>query len=54
MNNISNKKLPISIGILSRKSNLTLINTLNSYVKNNLFDDVTIFFQKIPQTDKWI
>lgn len=54
MNNISNKKLPISIGILSRKSNLTLINTLNSYVKNNLFDivdDVTIFFQEISQTD---
>lgn len=48
-------KLPISIGILSWKSNETLRNTLNSYKKNGLFDivdDVVLFFQEISEEDR--
>jgi len=48
------EKLPISIGILSWKSNQTLKNTLESYKKNGLFDlvnDVTIFFQECSEED---
>lgn len=51
------KKLPISVGILSWKSNETLRNTLDSYVKNGLFDivnDVTIFFQEVSEEDRKI
>lgn len=47
-------KLPISIGILSWKSNQTLRNTLESYKRNGLFDvvnDVTIFFQECSNDD---
>lgn len=50
-------KLPISIGILSWKSKHTLLNTLFSYKKNNLFDiveDVVIFFNEMSEDDKII
>jgi hypothetical protein len=50
-------KLPISIGILSWKSNQTLRNTLNSYKINGLLDlvnDVTILFQEVSEEDKKI
>lgn len=48
------EKLPISVGILSWKSDQTLRNTLESYKNNGLFDivdDVTIFFQEISEND---
>lgn len=48
-------KLPISIGILSWKSNKTLRNTLNSYKQNGLFDivdNVVLFFQEISDEDR--
>lgn len=51
------EKLPISIGILSWKSGKTLKNTLDSYIKNGLFDivnDYTIFFQEVSDEDKKI
>lgn len=51
------EKLPISIGILSWKSRKTLKNTLDSYIKNGLFDivnDYTIFFQEVSDEDKKI
>ena len=51
------KRLPISVGILSWQSKHTLLNTLFSYKKNNLFDiveDVTIFFNEISENDKII
>lgn len=47
-------KLPISIGILSWKSNQTLRNTLESYKKNGLLEianDVTLFFQECSEED---
>jgi len=50
-------KLPISIGILSWHSGQTLVNTLESYYNNSLFDivnDVTILFQEITDEDKQI
>jgi hypothetical protein len=56
-NKLKNYKLPISIGILSWKSNETLINTLNSYLKNGLFDianDITLFFQECSEDDIFI
>lgn len=46
--------LPLSIGILSWKAHKTLVNTLESYIKNGLFDivdEVLIFFQEIGQQD---
>jgi hypothetical protein len=49
--------LPISIGILSWHSGQTLVNTLESYYNNSLFDivnDVTILFQEITEEDKQI
>lgn len=51
------EKLPISIGILSWKSNTTLKNTINSYIKNGLFDivyDIKIFFQEFSTEDQTI
>lgn len=51
------EKLPISIGILSWKSNITLKNTINSYIDNGLFDivsDVKIFFQECSSEDEQI
>lgn len=48
-------KLPISVGILSWKSNQVLANTLKSYEKNGLLDmvtDVTIFFQEFNTEDR--
>lgn len=48
-------KLPISIGILSWRSNKTLRNTLDSYIKNGLFDiidNVILFFQEISDEDR--
>lgn len=48
-------QLPISIGILSWKSDKTLKNTLASYKKNgllNISDDITILFQEVSETDK--
>lgn len=50
-------KLPLSIGILSWKSNQTLRNTLNSYLKNGLFElvnDITLFFQEVSEEDRKI
>ncbi len=50
-------KLPISIGILSWRSNQTLRNTLQSYSENGLFDlvnDVTVFFQEVSDEDRKI
>lgn len=47
-------KLPISFGILSMGSPLTLKNTLQSYVDSKLFnlsDDVSIFFQNVTEED---
>lgn len=47
-------KLPISIGILSWKSESVLIDTLNTYKTNGLFeitDDVTILFQEYDIKD---
>ena len=47
--------LPISVGILSWKSNATLRNTLESYKRNGLFDivdDVVILFQEASDSDK--
>jgi FkbM family methyltransferase len=52
---INVNKLPISIGILSWKSNQTLRNTLNSYQRNGLFDivdNVVLFFQEISEEDR--
>jgi hypothetical protein len=49
------EKLPISIGILSWKSNDTLLNTLNSYKKLGFLDlvsDIKILFQEISNEDK--
>lgn len=51
------EKLPISIGILSWHSDQVLINTLQSYKLNGLFDivnEVTILFQEITDRDKQI
>jgi len=48
------KTLPISVGILSWKSNQTLRNTLDSYKRNGFFDivdDVTLFFQEVSEND---
>lgn len=48
-------KLPLSIGILSWRSNQTLRNTLDSYLKNGLFEivnDVTILFQEVSEEDR--
>lgn len=48
------KKLPISIGILSWNSTKSLMNSLDSYKKNGLFeicDDITIFFQEANNND---
>lgn len=50
-------KLPISIGILAWHSGQTLVDTLESYYKNGLFDivdDVTILFQEVTEEDKLI
>lgn len=50
----SMKLFPISICILSWKSDKTLKNTLKSYQKNgllNLFDDITILFQEVSEKD---
>lgn len=47
--------LPISAGILSWKSPNTLEKTLETYVKNDLFDliqDVVILFQEVTDDDK--
>lgn len=47
-------QLPISFGILSMGSPLTLRNTLQSYVDSKLFDltdDVSIFFQNVTEED---
>ena len=61
MNNVHNtvidniSKLPISVGILSWKSEHSLRHTLESYKKNKLFDivdDVTILFQEVQPEDK--
>ena len=56
LNKIENiTKLPISIGILSWRSNKTLRNTLDSYIKNGLFDiidNVILFFQEISDEDR--
>lgn len=54
---IVNDKLPISVGILSWQSDLTLRNTLNSYNEKGLFDivdDATIFFQETSDRDREI
>jgi hypothetical protein len=51
------EKLPISIGILSWYSGQTLINTLESYYNNGLFDivnDINILFQEVTEEDKQI
>lgn len=48
------KKLPISVCILSWNSGKTIENTLKSYAKNgflNLFDDITILFQEVSEKD---
>jgi hypothetical protein len=48
------EKLPISIGILSWHSGQVLVDTLNSYYKNGLFDmvnDTTILFQEVNGQD---
>jgi hypothetical protein len=48
------ERLPISVGILSWNSTETLKNTLESYVKNGLFNivnDTTIFFQNYSEQD---
>ena len=48
------RKLPISVGILSWKSDRTLKNTLESYNKNGLFnicDDVCVLFQEGKKSD---
>lgn len=50
-------KLPISIGILSWHSGQTLVDTLESYYNNGLFDivdDVNILFQEVTNEDKMI
>jgi hypothetical protein len=50
-------KLPISVGILAWNSGQTLIDTLETYKENGLFDivnDVTIFFQEFTDFDKEI
>ena len=47
-------KLPISIGILAWRSGQTLVDTLETYVNNGLFDivqDVTILFQEVSDQD---
>jgi len=51
------EKLPISIGILAWHSGQTLVNTLESYYNNGLFDivnDVNILFQEVTDEDKQI
>ena len=48
------EKLPISIGILSWHSGQVLVDTLNTYYQNGLFDmvnDVTILFQEVNAQD---
>ena len=48
------EKLPISIGILSWHSGQVLVDTLNTYYQNGLFDmvnDVTILFQEVSAQD---
>ncbi len=50
-------KLPISIGILAWHSGQTLVDTLESYYNNGLFDiigDVTILFQEMTEEDELI
>ena len=49
------KKLPISAGLISWKSNQSLRNTLESYKRNGLFeivDDFTILFQEATEEDE--
>lgn len=49
---INYNKLPISIGILSWKSNKSLKNSLESYKQNGLFEvvnDITLFFQECTE-----
>jgi hypothetical protein len=51
------EKLPISVGILAWHSGQTLVNTLESYYNNGLFDivnDVNILFQEVTDEDKQI
>lgn len=51
------KKLPISIGILSRRSGQTLVDTLTTYYENGLFeliDNVYILFQEVSEEDRLI
>jgi hypothetical protein len=48
------EKLPISVGILAWKSGQTLVNTLETYFKNeflNLVTDVRILFQEVSTED---
>lgn len=50
-------KLDLSIGVLAWNSGQTLIDTLYSYYKNNLFNiasDITLLFQEISEQDKEI